>query len=212
MASTVNTESEGVIKYQLDFERAGAVEDDLEQLNVWRSILYGLQLIGQDPARYEGYGFGNLSQRRPGDTREFIISGTQTGHLPVLDNGDYVCVLACDIAHNRVAAQGPVQPSSEALTHAMIYQLNPSIRCVMHAHDPRLWRYGLDHAIPATDASVAYGTIEMAREVERLYRETSLPYCRTLVMAGHEDGVITFGDSIDAAGQAMLSLWLSADS
>lgn len=208
----MNKETEGVIKYRLDFEQSAAVEENLEQLNVWRSILYELGLIGQDPLRYQGYGFGNLSQRRKSHSDQFMISGTQTGHLSVLDDAGYVCVMACDIEHNRVRARGPVKPSSEALTHAMIYQLDPGIACVMHAHAPRLWRYGLEHGLPATAAEVAYGTIDMAREVDRLYRETLLSKNCTLVMAGHEDGVITFGNSIDEAGLAMLRLWLLSGS
>jgi hypothetical protein len=32
-------------------------------LNAWRKIMYMTALIGQDPARYGGYGFGNISCR-----------------------------------------------------------------------------------------------------------------------------------------------------
>ena len=203
-------ETEGVIKYHLEFETAEPPCADLSELNVWRSILHGLQLIGQDPARYEGYGFGNLSERSRSDAGQFFISGTQTGHLPVLKTTHYARILQTDITRNLVQACGRVKPSSEALTHAMFYRLNPEIQCVIHVHSPKLWHFGLKHSFPATHADIAYGTTQMANEIERLYQSSQLKCSRTLVMAGHEDGVICFGNSIDLAGQALLQLWVSA--
>ena len=52
----------------------------------WRALLYQHKLIGQDPMRYGGYGYGNLSVRlapydAPPALRAFIISGSQTGEL-----------------------------------------------------------------------------------------------------------------------------------
>ncbi len=60
-------------------------------------------LIGQDPARYDGYDFGNVSQRigdidAPHGKRSFIISGTQTGHLQELDSRHYTRVMSYDAA------------------------------------------------------------------------------------------------------------------
>lgn len=203
-------EIEGVIKYQLNFLETESVSENLRELNVWRSILYQLNLIGQNADRYGGYGYGNLSVRSTMDQSCFIISGTQTGRLSELDQNHYVSVYHCDVAKNQVFARGPVKPSSEALTHSMIYQLNPSIECVMHVHDPVLWHFGLEHDIARTEESVAFGTPEMGSAVARLYRSGNLDKKRTLVMAGHEDGVIFFGESIAQAGQALLEFWLLA--
>ena len=210
MVQSNMAEAEGVIKYQLNFQEADAIKEDLQQLNVWRSILHGLGLIGQDPQRYQGFGYGNISQRSGLDPAHFIISGTQTGQLLKLSQAQYVLIQNCDIENNQVSAKGPIKPSSEALTHATLYQLNPVIQCVMHVHDPVLWRFGLAQGIPATDEKVAYGTPAMAQEMTRLYRDTDLSQHKILVMAGHEDGVLSFGDSIDEAGNAMLRLWLDA--
>lgn len=203
-------ETEGVTKYRLEFEMSAAVHEDLRPLNVWRSILYEQGLIGQHAHRYGGYGYGNLSVRVPTDVQRFIISGTQTGHIPQLTQNHYVYVEHCDIANNHVIARGPLKPSSEALTHAMIYQLSASIQCVIHVHDPRLWQFGLDKGLPSTDKSVAYGTPDMATEVARLYRHEKLKQQRMLVMAGHEDGLICFADSIDRAGQVLIDLQTQA--
>ena len=93
-------QAEGVIKFDLQFRTAEPVAmDALLELNRWRSILWKHNLIGQDPARYDGYGFGNVSLRTgPGGQecgrREFVISGTQTGELEKLDNSHYAIVSA----------------------------------------------------------------------------------------------------------------------
>jgi len=204
------SELEGVIKYRLDYEQSEPVTDNLYYLNTWRSILHGLGLIGQDSSRYEGYGFGNLSQRSQLDKSQFIISGTQTGNHEMLEKSDYVCVKYCDVEKNHVIASGPVKPSSEALTHSMFYQLGSSIQCVMHIHSPGLWQFGLNNNYPVTDESIEYGTRGMATEISRLFTSESLSRTRTLVMAGHEDGVICFGDSVDQAGMAIVDLWVKA--
>jgi len=203
-------EKEGVIKYRLEFELADPVNENLQQLNAWRSILYGLQLIGQVAARYGGYGYGNLSVRSAGETSSFIISGSQTGYIPELNQTHYVLVEHCDLEKNQVAARGPIQPSSEALTHSMLYQSDSSIQCVMHVHDPVLWQYGLKEDLPRTDESISYGTAEMATEVTHLLKSGALRNNGTLIMAGHEDGILCFGDSIDQAGQRVLRLWTQA--
>ncbi|MDJ0832427.1 MAG: class II aldolase/adducin family protein [Gammaproteobacteria bacterium] len=203
-------ESEGVIKYRLEFEHAGATDEDLQELNVWRSILYNLGLIGQHPELYGGYAYGNVSQRSRSNPEHFIISASQTGQIPDLEQQHYVTVESTDIEHNLLHARGPLQPSSEALTHAAIYRLNPGIRCVLHAHEPKLWHYGLQHGLPSTDPSIAYGTPEMADAILQLYRSGQLDQQQVLVMAGHQDGVISFGNTIDDAGCAMLDLWMQA--
>ncbi len=203
-------ESEGVIKYRLDFKASEPVQQDLSELNYWRSIMYGLGLIGQQEDRYLGYGFGNLSQRCVEKTEQFIISASQTGSVPKLNASHYTLVEAFDIASNRIQASGCLPPSSEALSHAMIYQLNPAIQSVFHIHDPLLWQFGLQHGYPTTAADVEYGTVKMAQEVQRLYQHSKLIECDTLIMGGHEDGVILFGDSIQHSGMRLIQLWVAA--
>ena len=201
------SELEGVIKYQLDYKQSEPVTENIDYLNTWRSILFGLGLIGQDSSRYGGFGFGNLSQRSRVDKTQFIISGTQTGCYEVLDQSHYVCVDQCNVAKNHVVACGPVKPSSEALTHSMFYQLEPSIQCVIHVHSPGLWQFGLDNDYPVTDETVEYGTQGMATEISRLYLSGRLKQQKTLIMAGHEDGVICFGNSVDQAGQVLATFY-----
>ncbi len=201
-------QTEGVIKYRLDYRPDYQVSENLRELNVWRSILYGLRLIGQRADRYQGFGYGNLSARSQNNSSEFIISGTQTGHLGTLAQDHYVMVHDCNVAENRVIASGPVKPSSEALTHSMIYRLNPQIQCVIHIHDPVMWHFGLAADYPLTEKSIPYGSVEMAFEVERLYKTADLLRNQVLFMAGHEDGVVFLAETIEQAGLAVIKLWL----
>ncbi len=194
---------EGYTKYECDWELAPALPADaVEELNAWRNRLHDKGLVGYYPEH--GVGFGNVSIRE-GDGDAFIISGTQTGHIARTDESHYARVTRCDIPANRVCCEGPVQASSEALTHAAIYALNPAIRAVVHVHDAALWRKLTGH-IPTTSDEVSYGTPEMAREFHRLYEETDFPSRGVAVMGGHEEGIVSFGAGIAEAAERILSL------
>jgi len=206
-------EQEGAIKFTLDFQTAPALPaTTLAVLNGWRRVLFLLRLIGQDPQRYGGLGYGNLSQRLAPESDlaagGFVISGTQTGGLPVLQPDHYSRVLLCDAVHNHVIARGPVKPSSECLTHGTLYSLDTTTRCVMHVHSPEIWRLAGELVIPLTDSTVAYGTPEMAAEVQRIYPVSA--QCGVFAMGGHQDGVVAFGDSADQAGQRLLHVLTQA--
>ena len=202
--------TEGVIKFQMDFTPAPALPwVQLRELNAWRRIMVMLELIGQTPDRYSGYGFGNIScrldpDRAPDCQHRFAITGTQTGGVADLAADQYVVVTACFAEENRLVATGPVQPSSESLTHGTVYELDDNIRWVMHAHSPHIWCNAAELALPMT-ADVAYGTPEMAREVRRLFAESDVATKRIFGMAGHEDGIVTFGHTAEEAATVMLA-------
>ena len=59
--------SEGVIRFAVEHTQA-ALEprvhgEAARVLAAWREILAHLRLLGRDPSRYEGLGFGNVSAR-----------------------------------------------------------------------------------------------------------------------------------------------------
>jgi hypothetical protein len=192
---------EGVIKFALDF-RPGPppAAELLGELEAWRQIFRQLGLLGQDPARYDGLGFGNLSRRAADGAAAdaFIISGTQTGALERLAPEHYATVRACDPAHNRVTASGPVRPSSEALSHGVLYQTNRRIDWVMHLHSPAIFAARDCLRLPVTDPRAAYGSPALAAELVRLCPEAGWP--GLLVMGGHEDGILAFGATAAATG------------
>lgn len=204
-------EAEGVIKFDLHYREAKPVAwTELDTLNAWRSRLWQLRLIGQDPQRYDGYGFGNVSVRygpsdaAPGE-RAFLISGTQTGALPELDERHYTRVIRYDATANRVVAEGPVKPSSESLTHGMLYDMDACIQTVLHVHSPALWQAAGTLGLPVTRASVPYGTPAMAAEVQRLFRETDVLRQGIFSMGGHADGIVAFGQTVATAGDTLLA-------
>jgi ribulose-5-phosphate 4-epimerase/fuculose-1-phosphate aldolase len=203
-------QEEGVIRFDLKFTAAEPVTiPGLDELNAWRRILRQLGLIGQDPGRYGGFGFGNISRRLPPydapvNHRPFVISGSQTGHLENLPAGGFAAVSEYDAALNRVVATGPVRPSSESLTHGYVYNTNNDIRAIFHVHSESIWRCAASLNLPATDAHVPYGTPAMAREVERLFEAADHIEAGVFVMGGHEDGVVAFGHTADEAGSVLI--------
>jgi hypothetical protein len=204
----VNNEREGVIKFSLEFRETGPVEfRDLEALERCRRKFRALGLIGGgDPHRYEGLGFGNISHRLAPDSDAFVISGTQTGHLESMGAESYALVTSCDPARNRIIAEGAARPSSEAMTHAVIYRQLPAVQAVIHVHSPDIWNRAEELDLPQTAREVPYGTPEMATEMQRLIA-SGMGGWHTISMAGHEDGVITWGETLETASGELEALF-----
>lgn len=211
---------EGVVKFEAVHTASGlssAARDAVAALCGWRAVLFRLGLIGQDAARYGGAAYGNVSARIgpfPGErgARPFVVSGTQTGARADVSGRDFAVVSAWDVKRNRVTSTGPATPSSESMTHGAVYDVSPTIRAVLHVHSPDIHGAALTEllALPVTAPGVDYGTPEMALEVARLWRTTSLPDVRVFVMQAHEDGVVAFGPTVDHAGEALLRVYASA--
>jgi hypothetical protein len=185
-------EQEGVIKYRLDYHWVPApIVEGFAELNAWRSLLWRLGVIGQDDVRYGGLGYGNLSLRLNGDG--FLITGTQTGHLPHLRVEHYSFVRQARPEENYLEAEGPLPPSSEALTHAAIYHAMPAIGCVAHGHSPEIWRSAQALGLACVEEEIAYGTPAMAQAVRAIV-ETN-PEQGVIAMLGHQDGLLTYGQT-----------------
>ena len=201
-------DSEGVIKFELRHDSGPLPPDGgLDAIRRWFGICRALDLIGRDPARYEGAAYGNIS-RRAGTG--FLITGTQTGGQETLAPDDIAWVREIDVARNRVVSQGPARPSSESLTHGQVYALAPRAGFVIHVHSPLLWRRAGALGLPATAPEAAYGTPAMAREVERLLGQASGGEAGAFSMGGHEDGIVVFGPSPEQAGLRLLRLYRRA--
>jgi L-ribulose-5-phosphate 4-epimerase len=164
------------------------------QLNKYRRRLLDLGMIGVDAS---GIGFGNLSIRN-GATSRFYITGSATGRISELTPADYAKVVAYDFARNWLQCEGSTVASSESLTHAAVYESDPTARAVIHGHDTKLWAALLDEA-PTTPKRVEYGTPEMAYAVRRLFDITDVKRRKILVMAAHDGGLVTFGRDLQEA-------------
>lgn len=201
---------DGVIKYdRSNFTHSGPIDlVEYSALEYWRKKLYHLNLIGEYPEAQVG--FGNISEIKDysvfshSRVPQFIITGTQTGKYQDLDGRYYTRVLDYDVDHLKIQMMGPVEASSEALTHAAIYSHNKNIRAIFHIHSPEIWNGMIKDKTHFTCKSIPYGTVEMARATERCIDQLDFgSFC----MHGHEDGVVAFGRSLEEAGLLILNLY-----
>jgi len=208
MNRMIKETKEGYFKFAPRFAGEAVFQPSiLDELNRWRERLFALQMIGMyKEGELKGVGYGNISVRTAGG---FVITATRTGGLEKLGPQHYTEIVGVDLARNTVEfrAESPgTTPSAECMTHAAFYQADPAIGAVIHVHHLDFWKRLLNH-VPTTAPEVAYGTTEMAREIIRLYRETELPDRKLTAMAGHEEGVISFGKDLDEAGSVLLDAW-----
>ena len=198
-------EVEGVIRfsYALQAPSASIPAALAQPLLAWRGALRRLGLIGQRPDRYGGFGYGNLSCRVPGGEGAFIITASQTSGALKAGLDDLVRINHCDLQRFHADAEGHRPPSSESLTHAMIYAADRSVDWVLHAHSPEIWRNAAALGLPTIAADVEYGTWSMAEAVAALLRsESRRPLL--FVTLGHQDGVFACGDLAERSGRALI--------
>lgn len=194
---------DGVIKYERHFTPSPALKpDQYSALENWRKKLFQLKLIGEYPDVFIGY--GNLSQKIDGlDRLEFIITATQTGKYKDLNGEHYTIVENYDLERNAIYAKGCMDASSEALTHAAIYECSNEINVVFHIHDNFLWKTMIENDYDHTSRDIPYGTVEMAKAMKTIVNGKS---SGLFAMAGHLDGIVAWGNSLDEAGELILSL------
>lgn len=201
---------DGVIKYdRSNFSQCGPIDlVEYSALEYWRKKLFCLNLIGVYPEA--GVGFGNISEIKDYSAHynsilpQFIITGTQTGKYADLDGRFYTRVLDYDIDSLKIQMMGPIEASSEALTHAAIYAANKNIKAIFHIHSAEIWNGMISDQSDFTCKSIPYGTVEMARATEKCVDQKDFGvFC----MHGHEDGVVAYGRNLEEAGQLILGLY-----
>ncbi len=207
-AALPESPAEGVIgfAYALEAPDGDLVSaETLHAMRGWRRVLKRLALLGQTPARYQGFGYGNLSARDGSQPDQFVVTASQTSGAAEFEQRHLVRIVSGNVERFWVDAIGHQPPSSESLTHAMIYQADPGIAWVMHGHSPEIWQQAESLGLPATPQDVGYGTPAMARAVAELLRGNAR---RPLlfVTLGHEDGVFACGASASDAGSALTNV------
>ena len=189
---------EGYIKFKCNLIKEDPLPMTvLSEMNRWRNKLYRLKLIGAYPDKI---GYGNISIRSGSG---FIISGSGTGIIPELDEYGYTTVETYDFQNNGLTCRGPVNASSESLSHAAVYECSPAITAVIHIHHPGMWEHLID-TIPTTGKQIAFGTPEMAADIKRLFRKYHLQQDGIIVMGGHPEGLIAFGKTLQSAANSIL--------
>ena len=67
-----------------------------------------------------------------------------------------------------------------------------------------MWKK-LMYKFPTTNTKTAYGTPEMAGEIKRLFNNHNFNKTdNIIIMAGHEDGIISFGRNLEEAYNILL--------
>ena len=185
----------GVVKFTFEHVDVALPQSaPLAELNACRRRLLQLRLLGVGA---DGIGFGNVSVREAG-SESFYITGSGTGAARELSLTQIARVTAYDLGRNWLRCEGSTVASSESLTHATLYAVEPEAGAVIHCHSHNLWRR-LRAVAPTTAGHIEYGTPEMAREVQRLFAATNVRKERIFVMGGHEDGIAAFGSRLDDA-------------
>ncbi len=191
---------DGIIKYSIEHQTTSTPPfSGYVQLEALRTRLFTLGLIGEK----DGIGYGNLSMRHEG-SKSFFITATQTGRRQMLSREYYTYISDYNFSTFKIISQGTHKPSSEALSHAMIYAIDDRITTVIHIHSLALWKFMKDKNNLATTAE--YGTAEMVEEIAGLYTNLDPIVNNAFVMKGHEEGIITFGRSSEEAELTLYSI------
>jgi L-ribulose-5-phosphate 4-epimerase len=184
---------------------ADRIDDErFAQLAAWRHLLKQLRLLGRDARRYDGYAYGNLSTRDPTVPVRFFITASQTSGVARVTRNDIVRVDRSDADRFEIDATGARPPSSESITHAMLYAADAGIAWIMHVHSAAIWQAAARLRLPCTPADVPYGSPAMAAAVARLLQRHAE---RPLVFAtlGHVDGIFSCGGDAAGVGGALVN-------
>jgi hypothetical protein len=185
---------EGYIKYHCQWNHTEPFTlTQLNELLQWRDFLYQHGLIGMYP---DGIGFGNVSIRHKAN--QFFITGSATGHLSHIERQHISLVVNVDLPNNTLTCEGPIQASSESMSHAVIYQSIAAVNAVVHVHHKPTWDRWL-HQLPTTSVSASYGTPQMAEEISKILHDQHFMSQKIIVMGGHEEGIMTFGTDLEEA-------------
>ena len=150
---------------------------------------------------------GNISCRISPD----MILATPTGVSKGFMDPDSMVKMTID---GKVLSDGGVKPSSEVKMHLRVYQENPRILAVTHAHPPVATSFaiagiGLDQPI-LTEALMSLGSVPIARYATPGTQEVPdsiAPFCveyNAVLLANH--GALTWGGSLMQAYFRMESL------
>jgi hypothetical protein len=160
-------------------------------------------LIGYDNKTKLGY--GNISKRLSGNN--FVITGSQTGHIKDLDGSQYCIIKEVDFTSNSVKVEGPIAPSSESITHASCYYSNEKIQNVIHIHNESLWKNLLNAGYPSTSVNAEYGSRKLSNEISDIAKNADNSTPHILVMEGHYSGLIAFGKDLEEVYQLIYKLY-----
>jgi L-ribulose-5-phosphate 4-epimerase len=193
---------EGVIKFRCDWKkRIIPADEGIDELIKCRNKLFIIGFVG---VYDNGIGYGNVSIRI-GRSNKFVITGSQTGKVKRISRSNLAIVEKVDIVRNYLKCKGKYPASSESISHHMLYKLSKKINAVIHIHNLRLWKKYLNK-FPTTIKKISYGTVELGNDIKRLWNSGKLKKEKILIMGGHKEGIIVFGENLDEAMKTMFNV------
>jgi ribulose-5-phosphate 4-epimerase/fuculose-1-phosphate aldolase len=209
---------EGIIKYKCIHNKSNSIcHSQIADINLIRTLLFDNNLIGVNYSLdSNGIGFGNISKRCKNidiHNNQFIISASGTGKNRILSADEFSLVTKCKIVTNTVECIGIMPSSSESMSHYAIYEILHSIDYVIHIHNSQIWK-AAKNILPTTDNNSEYGTIEMATNIQQVLstieqvcnNNNSENICGEIVMSGHKDGLILFGNNLNELYKRILEI------
>jgi ribulose-5-phosphate 4-epimerase/fuculose-1-phosphate aldolase len=94
------------------------------------------------------------------------------------------------------------------MTHGAIYEASLETNCVIHIHSRNIFDGMLLNNYPSTPKEAEYGTPEIAHAIKNCVENTGKAK-GTIVLSGHDEGVIAYGPSVHAAMELILKLFSS---
>lgn len=199
---------EGVVKYRPIFVNGKGIDyHEIEDLNKWRQILRKKGLLGNS----DGVDFGNVGKNLIQSGLEngshfLAVTESQTGHKKELTLRNYPVVTSyCpeeNVATIIKSQFGEIMPTSELPSYFAFLSADPNIRFIYHGHNRKMWENAERLNIPMTSKDAEYGSPKLHYDIS--VRFPDIKDIGILGMGGHKDGIFTWGDNADEAGNRML--------
>jgi len=100
--------------------------------------------------------------------------------------------------------------SSEFMVLAKVFDNTPSARFAFYNNSRFIWRNARELGMPTTRENAMVGTLELAEEIDRLFRETDVRRWNAFAVGGQEGAIVTYArNSYEAAGAIVALLGVS---
>jgi len=141
---------------------------------------------------------GNLSQRC-GNGMVITASGCNLG---CIESEELTLVTSCSLEQGLVTYEGPVEPSSEAMMHWLLYQGSAAAGAVVHAHDGLATSSAAAKTLTETPREEPYGTVALAKLAAATFARGG----EIIVLKNH--GYVARGRDLDDAVATVIRMHL----
>jgi len=170
--------------------RSEKAEEHFQRFSTTGKELYDQGLL----PKYGHSSFGNISVR----AGEGFVITSRKSDKSYITTEDIVEVIKVDHAKKRKIVKGCKKPSSDTLTHEMIYKNFPEVNAIIHAHDELIVEK--PGRTPTTMKDYPCGCLEAAEEALKTLKESKSYY---IALKNH--GVLALGKDLDEAKNLILS-------